>query len=140
MKVTVEKFESLSEAIEYANKLIDKAAEKARERYITPGAGQAMEYLAAVEESKLKLKDSEANTPLLRATVEAGVGNPLTMLPISNELEAAQVSLEMYNQWILVGAEIRKQRLFFKNQIRRAASQAEVAEFREQAIQTLDLL
>jgi hypothetical protein len=120
-----------------AKRAIDAAAEEARSRYITPGSGQAMEYLESYQQAKAKLADRDAETPMVAADVVAGTRSPFTAAPIQSEIEAAQVIVFMYEQWLQVGAMIRQGRLQAKAQVDSATTQAEVAQIREQAIAQL---
>lgn len=88
-----------------AKKAIDAAAEEARQRYITPGAGQAMTYQA--KSAELARYDTDTNPvkadyPFLSA--EIGVTAP--------SLSAvADVVREALAGWTIVGGAIERARL-----------------------------
>jgi hypothetical protein len=140
LKVEVKAFETLEAAKESAKRLIDEAAEKARLRYITDGAGQAMEYQESYAQAKVKKATPTAAVPMVAADRKAGVRNPLTQQPITTDDEAADVIIFMYEQWLLVGAAIREIRLTGKVQVDSMTTQKEVAQVREATIAQLDAL
>lgn len=97
---------------------IDSAAEAARLRYITPGAGQAMTYQQKIDEVWALAQDAEPtpeNYPLLAA--EIGITAPSLD-------EVAAVVLAAYQQWRVIGRAIEAARLAGK----KAISDAETPE------------
>jgi hypothetical protein len=140
LKVEVKAFETLEAAKDHAKRLIDEAAEKARLRYITDGAGQSMEYQESYAQAKVKKANPSAAVPMVAADRKAGVKNPLTQQPIATDDEAADVIIFMYEQWLLVGAAIREIRLAGKVQVDLMTTQKEVAQAREATIAQLDAL
>lgn len=140
MLVEVERFASLAAAQAHARAAIDQAAEDARGRYITPGSGQAMEYLESYQQAKAKLADPASVAPMVAADVAAGTKNPLTALPVQDEAEAANVIVFMYEQWLQIGSVIRQLRLGGKAQVNSATTQAEVAQIRNTTVSQLDQL
>jgi hypothetical protein len=108
---------------------IDAAAEQVRARYITPGAGQAMEYEEATRQARAALAvgvEPEAGAyPMLDADVQAGTINPGTGEPVASVLAAAGVVVAMRQQYEVIGADIRRLRLAAKAAVRAAATQAE---------------
>jgi hypothetical protein len=128
----VSRFAGLAEAQAYAMRIVDEAAERARLRYITPGAGQAMEYEAAQREAEAFLRNGAGARPvypMLQADVDAGLAPDL-------QTAAAQV-VAARGQWEAAGAIIRRHRLEAKRLIAEASAQREVAERRETAVATL---
>jgi hypothetical protein len=99
---------------------IDEAAETARLRYITAGAGQALEYQEAAEEAARYAATGGAGAyPMLQASVEAGEAPDLAT--------AATLIGARENAWATIGANIRKLRLTAKRAVDAAISVDEVA-------------
>ena len=97
---------------------VDRAAEQARRKYITAGAGQAMTYVQKADEAKrfLAAEDPQADDyPLLAA--EIGITGP----EIGDV--AAIVSIAHQN-WQQIGAAIEASRLGTKKAIDEADSEA----------------
>lgn len=101
---------------------IDSDAEAARKVVLTPGEGQAMEYLQSAAEAKELLVNLEGDpefTPLegQYPMLEASLG-------IDGEtLQEVAVSIfGMHSQWLTVGASIRQKRLAAKKVVAEASS------------------
>lgn len=90
---------------EHLKDAIDAEAERQRQRWITPGAGQAMTYLAKVDEARALTVDPEDpnpdNYPLLAA--EVGITAPTLA-------EVGTIVLQAYQQWLKIGAAIERVR------------------------------
>lgn len=132
MKVEVARFEDLNAAKTAAKRAIDDAAELTRRRYLTPGAGQAMEYEAVVREAERRLAGKPGAYPMLQSDVDAGLASDLD--------DAATLVMQRRSQWETVGAAIRSLRLARKRDLDGANTQAMVAQIREQAKAELDAL
>lgn len=130
MQIRISKFSTLEEAREYACRIVDEAAEKARSKYLTSGSGQALEYQSAYEEALAYYDNPDGVYLMLQSDVDAGT--------VSSLSEAADLILAMRKQWEQMGQVIRTTRLSAKHQIKLATSQQEIAQIREQAIQELD--
>lgn len=100
---------------------IDVAAEVARLRFITPGAGQAMVYQAKGEEARAALADT-APTPDAYPLLAASLG-------IDGETvsEVATAILAIETQWRVVAAQIERTRLLAKRDVGAAADGDAVA-------------
>lgn len=123
---------SLEAAKKHAVNDIDSAAEQARNRYLTAGSGQAMEYEAAYQEALRYVSAQGGAYPMLAADVAAG---------LSPDLETtAGTVIAMRQQWEQVGAAIRQMRLAGKQAVNAAQTQSEVAAARDTAIASLDML
>jgi hypothetical protein len=140
LKVNVERFDTLSESKAFARKLIDETAEQTRLKYITDGAGQAMEYQESYNQAKKKKGNPSANVPMVAADRISGTKNPLTGLAIQTDDEAADIIIYMYEQWLIVGAQIREARLRGKVNVNNATTQKEVSLAREASLAELRLL
>jgi hypothetical protein len=102
---------------------IDDAAEQARLKYITPGAGQAMVYQAKQEEAQRYLATSPANNvatdwPLLSA--EIGITG-------ADLAAVANTIVTMANQWTSIAATIEAKRLAAKKAIDAAGNGSAIA-------------
>lgn len=82
---------------------IDHDAEAARQRFITPGAGQAMEYQATEAEARRYLIDPSGTFPFLAAEVQAQ-GSPATFASVAAEVVA------LADAWAAIGSEIKRLR------------------------------
>lgn len=95
--------------IELKSKLklaVDSAAELERQKYITPGAGQAMTYQAKAAEA-LRFIENEGSGDYPFLAQEVGItGTTLS--------EVAEVVNSMHNQWLAIGGLIEKARLSTK--------------------------
>ena len=97
---------------------VDEAAERERQKYITPGAGQAMTYQAKLEEARAALADGEPDPedyPLLAA--EIGITAP-------DLASIAAVVMTQYHAWKQIGAAIEAVRLGAKKAIDEAVDAA----------------
>jgi hypothetical protein len=119
---------------------VDSHAESTRLRFITNGAGQAMEYQESYAQAKVKKANPSAAVPMVAADRKAGMKNPLTNQVIQSDDEAADVIIFMYEQWLLVGAAIREIRLKAKVDIDAATTPEEVEDIFEAAKTQLDAL
>lgn len=129
MKVEVSRFATVEDARAAAKRTIDEAAEEARQRYLTPGAGQALEYEAVYAEALRYVAAKAGPYPMLQADVDAGTAEDLA--------EAAAVVITTRQEWEQAGAIIRSLRLAGKRQIDEAETQADVAQIRKQVIAQL---
>ena len=95
---------------------IDRAAESARGRYITPGAGQAMTYLRKEAEARAVLAGGwDGHSPVLAAEAEAtGV----------DVIALAQRVVDQAEAWTLAAGRIEAARLSGKAAIRAAGLDA----------------
>lgn len=99
---------------------IDLDAEHARLRYITAGAGQALEYQEAAEEAVRYAATGGAGAyPMLQASVDAGEAPDLAA--------AAALITGRENAWATIGANIRRLRLTAKRGIEAATTVDEAA-------------
>jgi len=104
---------------------IDRQAEQVRNRFITPGAGQAMEYLATEEEAReLRALPAEAEIepadfPLVAAEMAVRGG---TMADAATRVLLAAAA------WRQVGAQIKQLRLAGKDAVAAAETLEEVWE------------
>lgn len=103
---------------------IDDAAERERLKYVTAGAGQAMEYQQAAAEAERLLaavaadpdhEPDPADYPMLAASIGID-GDDL--------IEVATTVAGMHGQWQMIGAAIRAARLAAKTAIDAAADEA----------------
>lgn len=102
---------------------VDRGAEMARLRFITSGAGQALEYQATEAEARRAVVDPSpdfAGYPFLAAEWHAG-GN------VGGVVDIADVVLVQTAAWQMVGSEIKRLRRTAKIAIDAATSAAEVA-------------
>lgn len=98
---------------------IDLEAEQSRLRYITAGAGQALEYNEAAEEAVRYAATSGAGAyPMLQASVDAGEAPDLAT--------AAALITGRENAWATIGANIRRLRLTAKRGIEAATTVEQV--------------
>ncbi len=110
---------------ERAKQKVDREAETARAKYMTPGAGQAMEYLATEAEAEQVLATSESvDLPagvfrFLDAEVEARGGTLR---------EAATRVMQAAAQWRQVGGAIKQMRLAAKDAVDVAETEADAWE------------
>jgi len=107
---------------------IDAEAEAVRLRFITPGAGQAMEYQEALTQARAFADGGAGTYPMLAADVAAGTIDPRTGEAVADEAQAADLVLWSYAQWIAAGSAIREARLAAKAAVREATTrEAKVA-------------
>ncbi len=122
--VHAETAEELAEAKAQALSEVDNAAEAARLRFITPGAGQSLEYAATEAEARAYMVSSTIDPeywPWLNAERMAA-GRTSTIHQI------AQQVLDMANAWRSVGSEIKRTRRAAKIAIESATSVLSVRE------------
>jgi len=106
---------------------VDAEAEAARQRWITPGAGQAMEYQATQAEADAYLAahaspggvPAGAAWPWLTAEQEAR-GPGMTLLELAQEVAALR------NAWVVAGSQIKALRRAAKIAIQAATTPAEI--------------
>ena len=110
-KLTINEFSNDEEKHAYYLKVIDQAAEEARLRSITPGAGQAMTYEAKYQEALV------GSGVLLSAEAE--------VLGLSVQEVVASV-LQARQRWQVVNAQIEAKRLKAKKEIREASTAAQM--------------
>lgn len=111
----------LAAARDRAKLAIDVAAESARLRFITPGAGQAMVYQAKGQEARAALADPAPTAeayPLLAASLGID-GETITSV--------AEAILAIELQWRAVAAQIERARLVAKRDVGDAADVEAVA-------------
>lgn len=99
---------------------VDAAAEAARTRWITPGAGQAMEYLLTEAEARAYEAGAPGPFPLLEAERDARRGVP-SLSGVAAEVVALGAA------WRRAAAEIKRMRRAAKIAVEAAKSPAEVA-------------
>jgi hypothetical protein len=98
---------------------IDADAETARLKYITAGAGQALEYQEAAEEAARYIATGGAGAyPMLQASVDAGEAPDLAT--------AAALIGARENAWATIGANIRRLRLTAKRAVDAATTVEQV--------------
>lgn len=96
---------------------VDATAENLRLSYITPGAGQALEYREVADEAQRYAADPSGDFPLLQASVDAGEAGDIA--------SAAALVAARHDAWISVGAAIRAARIAGKRAIDAASSAAD---------------
>lgn len=99
---------------------IDASAEMARRRFITIGAGQAMEYMATEAEARDFDAGGAGPWPFLEAEREA-LGEGTTLAQVSAAV------LAQVNAWKVAGGEIKRLRRAAKMAIEAAVTPAAVA-------------
>lgn len=101
---------------------IDAEAERQRLRWITPGAGQAMEYQQSATEAAAYFAAGHSEPPAAGTypMLEASVGIDGETLA-----DVASTVLAMHGQWQVIGSAIRGARLAAKQAIDIAATVAE---------------
>lgn len=99
---------------------IDAAAEVARRRFITTGAGQAMEYMATEAEALAFDAGGPGPFPFLEAECDA-LGRKVTLAQVSAGV------LDQVAAWRAAGAAIKSLRRTAKMMIEAAKTPAEVA-------------
>ncbi len=96
---------------------IDAQAETCRLRYITAGAGQALEYRETAEEAARYVATGGAGSyPMLQASVNAGEAATLN--------DAAVLVAQREAAWTIIGATIREKRINAKRAIHAAVDHA----------------
>lgn len=112
--------ELLSEAKDAAIRRIDELAEKERQKYITPGAGQAMTYIRKEQEARAILQDSAVNPvsyPILAASVAAELSIKMEEVSTSQMQSMAESVVFLSDQWAIIAAHIEEVRLGAKRQV-----------------------
>lgn len=114
-----------------ALKDIDRAAEVARLRYVTPGSGQSMEYVATESEARLWRAQELAGQapalegfPFLKAEYDALAGLPGAATPDVSAMVAE--ILAQADGWVAIGSEIKRIRRWAKLAVEQAISVTEV--------------
>ena len=97
---------------------VDEAAELARAQFITPGAGQAMTYLAKQAEAAAYLADAAAPTPFLTAEAAATSTTVAALAPVVHARALA---------WTTAGARIEAARMAAKAAIAAATTVGHLA-------------
>jgi hypothetical protein len=97
---------------------IDMAAEAARLRFITGGAGQAMTYQTKLDQAKRQQAGDPGPFPLLLASVDVE-GDTVA--------EVAELVIATAEQWEPIGADIEKKRLTAKRDILAAGDAAAIS-------------
>ena len=114
---------------------IDQAAERARLRYITDGAGQAQTYQEKSEEAAdyvaAGYPADTSNYPFVQADANAYVSTPT---------EAADYILLKRSEWVVLGSAIEEIRLGGKKIIFDAVDTATIETTRVATIAALDLI
>jgi hypothetical protein len=117
---------SLSELKRQVEEQIDRDAEVARLRFITPGAGQALEYQATEAEARKFLVTEDIDPddyPFLQAEVHAieeSTGHAPALVYVALEV------LHNADAWRSVGAEIKRLRRSAKLAVSAATTAQEV--------------
>jgi hypothetical protein len=99
---------------------IDAAAELARGRYITLGAGQAMTYLEKERQAETVCADPNINPNLVRLVAIDAERYNVTLL------DAAAVILTMAESWRVVGPMIEDKRMVAKDLVAAATTPAAI--------------
>jgi hypothetical protein len=114
--------------------LVDQSAEAARQRFVTPGAGQAAVYLRKEAEARRFL----ALDPEVQAAQEAGPSWPYLSAEINvtagTLAEVATIIVALADAWDQAAAAIEALRLAAKATIAEASSQAECRAAAESAM------
>lgn len=87
---------------------IDAAAEQVRQRFLTPGAGQAMTYARKEAEARAWTLDSTAATPFLSAEAPA---RGMTIAALATEV------IQLADAWTAIGSAIEGMRMGAKTAI-----------------------
>lgn len=96
---------------------IDTAAERAREQFMTPGAGQALTYQRKLEEARAYANDAPGPFPLLEASVGSDGADVAAV---------AATVLATADAWSVVAAQIEGQRLRAKRAVAAAETHAAI--------------
>lgn len=105
---------------------VDTAAESERRRYVTAGAGQAMEYQQAAAEAERLIAALAADPELEPGAAEYPMLSASLGLDGATLAEVAATVSAMHAQWCATGAAIRAVRLAGKAAIMAAADEAGV--------------
>ena len=111
-----------------ARRRIDAEAEAIRQRHVTPGAGQAMTYLAKESQARACMAEESpdpAAYPLLAAT--AGIErHPETGEVAEAVQDVAAIVLLILDQWMQAAAAIERARISAKQAVDDATTPAEI--------------
>lgn len=103
---------------------VDKAAEAERQKYVTPGAGQALEYRATEDEARRwQPGETLAGYPFLAAEADA-MESALGVRPADADVVATVIA--QADAWVSVGSRIKRLRREAKMRIEAAATEDEV--------------
>ncbi len=105
---------------------VDRQAEAARLRFLTPGAGQAMEYQRTAEEAEAAIAGGAADFvgyPMLAAERDAAVA---AGAPSPGVQDVAATVIAERDAWVAAGALIKTTRRAAKLQIAAAADAAAI--------------
>ncbi|GJD93344.1 hypothetical protein [Methylobacterium iners] len=104
---------------------VDNAAERLRNRMLTPGSGQAMEYQEVQAQAVAALKAPSSATPAKYPMLAASIGidiDPTTNEPANDVVGVARAITAAYDLWQEAGASIRGIRLAGKKAIAEATT------------------
>ncbi|NII59847.1 hypothetical protein [Sphingomonas aerolata] len=96
---------------------IDGEAEAIRQRFLTPGAGQAMTYQRKEAEARVWSLDNASATPFLSAEASA---RGMTIADLAAEI------IQLADAWVAIGAAIEGLRMGAKAAVGRAANLGEI--------------
>lgn len=132
---------SLDDQKTSAHDVIDRAAENARLRHITPGAGQAMAYQEKAEEAADYIA---AGYPAATGSPPTYDGYPFITAEVNatgkTSTEAADDIISQRSAWVTVGAQIEQERLGGKKAVTDAVDTAGVESARDTAVAALDAI
>jgi hypothetical protein len=100
-----------------AVELIDAGAEAVRQKYLTPGAGQAMTYQRKEAEARAWVVDNRTVTPFLTAEAPA---RGMTVAALADEI------IDLADAWTAVGSAIEGMRMGAKAAVVRASNLGEI--------------
>ena len=92
---------------------VDAEAEAIRQRFLTPGAGQAMTYQAKQAEARAWVSDNSLPTPFLSAEAPA---RGMTVADLADEV------IRLSDAWTMIGAAIEGMRMGAKSAIAEAGT------------------
>lgn len=98
---------------------IDASAEAIRQRYLTPGAGQAMTYQRKEAEARAWIVDHDAATPFLSAEAPA---RGMTIADLAAEV------IQLADTWTAIGSTIEGMRMGAKAAVARATTLGAIVE------------
>lgn len=125
---------SLAQASKIAKTAIDDLAEKKRQTWLTPGAGQAQEYIhTRAEAERYQSGDADADYPYLLAEVAAlqEVGQTTDMATVAENIQNLSAALDV------ASAMIKQYRRTAKIQIAAATEKSEVIAIYQQTANDL---
>lgn len=129
MKIDLNRFDSLEDAMDDALRTIDEVAGEARSAYISSGAGQDLEYESVFREARSFHDDPSGEYPLLEASVEVGEADTIQ--------QAADLVLSRSQDWKQIGKKIRIARLKAKREVLSAQTQRDVTRARDNGVSDL---